>query len=186
MRDEEILALYIDRDEQAIQYTAEKYGGYCMDLANRILKDREDAQETVNDTYLKAWQSIPPENPNVLRLYLARITRNIAFSRYRAQNARKRGGGEIVLALDELAECVGEVDDLMERVALQDLTAAIAKMLDTLSARDRNIFIHRYFYVEDTAQIAHRYSVKESNVLMILSRTRKKLKEHLIMEGYSI
>lgn len=186
MQDEEIIELYIDRDERAIHQTEEKYGGYCLELADRILKDRQDAQETVNDTWLRVWQTIPPQKPHALKLYLAKITRNVAFSRYRAQNAQKRGGGELVLALDELAECVGTDDDLMERVALQDLTASIGELLETLPLRDRGIFIRRYFYVEDTAQIARYYGMKESNVLMVLSRVRKKLKAHLIMEGYTL
>lgn len=157
-----------------------------MELADRILKDRQDALETVNDTWLKAWQTIPPHKPNVLKLYLAKLTRNTAFSRYRAENARKRGGGELVLALEELGDCVGVDNDLMERVALQDLTESIGSLLGSISARDRGIFIRRYFYVEDTAQIARRYGMKESNVLMVLSRVRKKLKAHLIMEGYTL
>lgn len=184
MQDEEILTLYLERDEQAIQQTAEKYGGYCLELADRILKNRQDAQETVNDTWLRAWQTIPPKRPGVLKLYLAKITRNLAFSRCRAQNAQKRGGGELALALEELEDCVGKDNDLLERVALQELTDCIGSLLEALPHRDRCIFIRRYFYLEEIGFIARQYGMKESNVLMVLSRVRKKLKAHLMMEGY--
>lgn len=183
MHDNQIVDLYIARDERAIGETNQKYGTYCLQVANHILSDRQDAEETVNDTWLRAWNSIPPNRPGVLKLYLAKITRNLSFSRYRAQTAQKRGGGEIMVALDELAECVGNGEDIESRLDRQELTASIQRLLKTVSLRDRNIFIRRYFFVESIADIAQRYGLKESNVLMILTRVRKKLKEHLIKEG---
>ena len=104
MSDEEIIALYFARDEQALAKTDAKYGPYCFALAHSILPIREDAEETVSDTYLKAWQAIPPKRPSVLRLFLAKITRNLAFSRWRSMTAQKRGGGELPLVLEELEE----------------------------------------------------------------------------------
>ena len=106
MSDEDIIALYFARDEQALAKTDAKYGPYCFALAHSILPSREDAEETVSDTYLKAWQAIPPKRPSVLRLFLAKITRNLAFSRWRSMTAQKRGGGELPLVLEELEDCI--------------------------------------------------------------------------------
>lgn len=183
MNDDQILDLYFSRDERAISETNEKYGGYCMQIATRILPDRQDSEEVVSDTLFRAWDTIPPQRPRVLRLYLAKITRNLAFSRYRAQTAEKRGGGMVTLALDELADCVGSDNDPGARLDTAELTAAIQHLLQRITPRDRHIFIRRYFFLETTGQIAARYGLKESNVLMILARVRKKLKEYLIKEG---
>lgn len=186
MNDDQILDLYFARDERAITETDTKYGAYCLQVADRILSDSLDAEEAVNDTWLRAWNTIPPKRPSVLKLYLAKITRNLAFSKYRALTAEKRGGGEIALALDELAGCIGTEEDIGSRLNKQELTESIQRLLEGVPPRDRNIFIRRYFFVESTADIAARYGLKESNVLMILTRVRKKLKEHLIKEGYWI
>ena len=186
MNDDQIIELYLARDERAITATDMKYGTYCRQVANRILPDPMDAEETVSDTWLRTWNTIPPHQPNVLKLYLAKITRNLAFSRFRTQSAEKRGGGEAVLALEELEECVGTGGGVGDGLALKELTASIESLLKTLPQRNRHVFIRRYFFLESTAQIAARYGLKESNVLMILARVRKKLKEHLIKEGYSL
>lgn len=184
MEDEQIIELYTARDERAITQTDQKYGAYCLQVANSILGDEQDAEEMVNDTWLRAWNTIPPRKPNMLKLYLAKITRNLSFSRYRAVTAEKRGGGQMVLALEELSQCASNVDAPESLVELGELTASIQRLLETLTDRDRHVFIRRYFFVEATADIARRYGLKESNVLMILTRTRKKLKAHLIKEGY--
>ena len=168
MSDEEIIALYFARDEQALAQTDAKYGPYCFSLANAILPSREDAEEALNDTYLKAWQSMPPKKPAVLRLFLAKITRNLAFSRWRNLTALKRGGGELPLVLEELA------------------TRSIGKLLDTLSPLEQNIFLRRYFFLEDAGAIAARYGLRRDSVNQSLCRTRKKLKAHLIQEGYAV
>lgn len=184
MQDEQIVELYLARDERAIAETDTKYGAYCQQVADHILSDPLDAEEAVNDTWLRAWNTIPPKQPGVLRLYLAKITRNLSFSRYRARAAEKRGGGEMALALDELAGCVGTGEEIGAELDRAELTASIQRLLEKVSPRDRNIFIRRYFFVDSTAEIAQRYGLKESNVLMILTRVRKKLREHLIKEGY--
>ena len=175
MKDEEIVALYFARDERAVARTDEKYGGYCFTLANRILCNESDAEETVSDTYMKAWQSIPPTKPKVLRLFLAKITRNLAFSRWRSESAQKRGGGEVPLVLDVSA-----------RLEAKELTRTIAAFLDTQSQKEQNVFLRRYFFVEDTEEIAQRYHMTPEAVLKSLSRTRKKLKAYLIQEGYAV
>lgn len=184
MDDSKILELYLARDERAIGETDRKYGSYCFRVANAILNDREDAAEVVNDTWYQAWNSIPPQRPAVLKLYLAKITRNLAFSAYRSRRAGKRGGGEMELALEELGDCVGTSGNAEDAVNARELAAAIQSFLGTLPQRDRHIFIRRYFHVDSVETIALQYGLKSDSVHQILSRTRRKLKTHLIKEGY--
>ena len=186
MEDEKIVALYFARDEQAIAQTDQKYGPYCFTLANRILCNDADAEETVSDTFFKAWQSIPPTRPRVLRLFLAKITRNLAFDRWRSEAAQKRGGGEMTLVLEELEECIGHEPEVDARLEARELARAIAAFLDTCPDREQNVFLRRYFFVETTQEIARRYGMTPAAVLKSLSRTRKKLKEHLTQEGYAV
>lgn len=186
MNDEEIIALYFARDEEALTQTDKKYGAYCYTLANRILNSPPDAEETVSDTYLKAWENIPPTRPKVLRLFLAKITRNLAFSRWRTETAQKRGGGEMPLVLDELGECIGTEGDLEAELNVKELTRIIAAFLDTQPQQEQNVFLRRYFFLEDTWEIGSRYQMKPATVLQSLSRTRKKLKKYLIQEGYTV
>lgn len=186
MNDEEIIALYFARDEEAPTQTDKKYGAYCYTLANRILNSPPDAEETVSDTYLKAWENIPPTRPKVLRLFLAKITRNLAFSRWRTETAQKRGGGEMPLVLDELGECIGTEGDLEAELNVKELTRIIAAFLDTQPQQEQNVFLRRYFFLEDTREIGSRYQMKPATVLQSLSRTRKKLKKYLIQEGYTV
>lgn len=183
MEDTQIIAAYFERDETAIQYTHQKYGKYCFQIAYRILLNREDSEECVNDTYLKTWQVIPPQKPNYLQMFLAKITRNEAFDRYRKNKALKRGGTEMELVLDELSECIGK-STTEEFIRHKQLSESIHQFLSQLPKRERNVFIRRYFYVESTEEIAEMYNLKPSHVYVLLSRTRNKLKEHLLKEGY--
>lgn len=184
MDDNQIIALYFSRAESAIRETEKKYGNYCLSLASHILRDREDAKECVNDTWLRAWNAIPPARPSQLRLFLAKITRNLSFDRLKERLAKKRGGGEVIAALEELQECVSGSSDVETELEFQELTDSINRFLHTLPGRECSIFLRRYFYVEPVGDIAKRYAVKESNVLVILSRTRKKLCAYLEKEGY--
>lgn len=184
MSDDQIIELFVARDERAITETNTKYRAYCMQIVSRILSDQQDAEEVVNDMLLRAWDTIPNQRPVVLKLYLARIARNLAFSRFRAQNAEKRGGGELVLALDELEDCIAAADDPAADMDAKELTDAIQRFLETVSFRDRNIFIRRYFFVDSVSDIAARYGLRESNIHMILMRIRKKLKVFLMKEGF--
>lgn len=186
MEDEQILDLYFARDERAVAETDRKYGGYCFSLANTILHDDQDAEETVSDTYLKVWNVIPPERPGVFKMFLAKITRNLAFSRWRSYTAEKRGGGEMALVLEELEECIAAPGGVEDRVNARELARAIRTFLDTLSAREQDIFLRRYFFVEESSVIAERYGMKTATVLRTLSRIRMKLKKHLTQEGYAI
>ena len=186
MDDEQILDLYFARDEQAVAETDRKYGGYCFSLANGILNSEQDAEETISDTYLKAWNTIPPHRPSVFRLFLAKITRNLAFSRWRQNTAGKRGGGEMQLVLDELAECIAAPVGVEEQISAKELGKTIRAFLDTLPVREQDIFLGRYFFVEESETIARRYGMKPATVLRTLSRTRAKLKKYLTREGYAV
>lgn len=186
MEDETILDLYFARNEQAVTETDRKYGGYCFTLANSILSNEQDAEETVSDTYLKVWNTIPPKRPNVFQMFLAKITRNLAFSRWRCYTAEKRGGGEMELVLEELEGCIAAPGTVEDRLSGKELAKAIRTFLNTLPAREQDIFLRRYFFVEESTVIARRYGMKPATVLRTLSRTREKLKHYLTQEGYMV
>ena len=184
MEDNAILDLYFARDELAISETNHKYGGYCYSIANQILFSNEDSEETVSDALWQTWNSITPQRPNFLKLFLAKVTRNLAFSRWRKLTAAKRGGGETELVLEELAGCIPGAEQIDDQLNEKELTRLIMRFLDTLSEREQDIFLQRYFYVDDADSIADRYGMKRTNVNVILSRTRRKLKIFLTQEGY--
>lgn len=184
MDDNRIIELYWSRNENAIKETDQKYGNYCFTLADNILHSKEDAEECVNDTWLHAWNVMPPQKPERLRMFLAKITRNLSINCFYARTAQKRWGGEINLVLDELAECIASESDVENEYAAKELSESIRKFVRSLSERDGNVFIRRYFFTEPVKVIAQRYSLTENNVCVILSRTRKKLKTHLIKEGF--
>ena len=186
MDDEMILDLYFARDELAVVETDRKYGGYCFTIANSILNNTEDAEETVSDTYQRAWNTIPPKRPNVFQMFLAKITRNLAFSRWRSNTAAKRGGGELELVLEELNGCIAAPGGVEDRMNARDLALTIRAFLNTIPAREQDIFLRRYFFVEESTQIARRYGMKPAAVLRSLSRTREKLKRYLAQEGYAV
>lgn len=186
MEDEAIIKLYFARDERAVQETDRKYGRYCFTLADAILHNEQDSEETVSDTYLKTWNAIPPKKPEVLKLFLAKITRNLAFTRWRSYNAQKRGGGEMELVLEELEGCIAAPGRVEDRLNGKELALTIRAFLDTLPEREQNIFLRRYFFVEESERIAQRYGMKRDTVLRTLSRTREKLKAYLVKEGYGV
>lgn len=186
MNDKEIIQLYLNRDQRALSVTAKKYGKYCTSIAKNILGNNEDAEECVNDAYLNTWNSIPPTIPTIFSAFLGRITRNLAFNKYKHSHVMKRGNGEVTIVLDELAECVSGLDDVEKEIDRRELVEAINSFLDTLSPRKRNIFISRYWYADSVSSIAERYEMTESNVFTTLSRLRLKLKKYLIERGFEI
>ncbi len=186
MQDKDIIALYFARNEEAIGATAEKYGPYCYTVAHNIVAVHEDAEECVNDTYLAAWNSIPPTVPEILRLFLAKITRSKAINLWKMKKAKKRGADEVTLVLDELAECVSGGNDPAEEVIGSELSNTIDAFLRTLPQRDRQLFLRRYFFTEPVREIAKNAGLTETNVSVNLHRTRVKLKEHLVKEGYPV
>ena len=184
MEDSRIIDLYWQRNPDAITETNDKYGDYCFNVADNILKNHEDAEECVNDTWLRAWNTIPPQRPVKFKLFLAKITRNLAFDRYRAKGAEKRGQGEIDLVMDELSECISSRYSVCTEYEGKELAECIRNFAKTLPVRECNILLRRYFYTESVSDIAKKYGMKENNVTVILCRSRKKLKEYLMKEGY--
>lgn len=186
MTDNEIIALYWERDQAAITISNEKYGAYCFAVANAILFNREDCDECVNSTWLQSWNSMPPQRPSVLKLFFAKITRNLAINTYRKNTAKMRGGSEFKASLDELSECIPSESSVEGEFDKKALEQSINGFLRSLSSRDCSVFLRRYFFSDSVKQIAERFGLSESNTLSILFRTRKKLKEHLEKEGFSI
>lgn len=182
MRDDEILALFRQRNEDAILECSRRYGFSCFTVAYHILKSREDTEECVNETWLRAWDAIPPGCPRNLKVYLLTIARNLAFSRYRKETALRRGGSELPEVLDELAECVAAPGSPEEAVMASELREGINRFLKHLPKRDRDVFLRRYFFVESPVEIGERYGITSGNVSVILNRVRKKLKQFLIQE----
>lgn len=184
MEDKQIVDLYWSREESAIHETALKYGNYCYSIAYNILQDQQDAEESVNDTYMYAWNTIPPNQPSVLSTYLGKITRRISIDRWRIRNAKKRGGDEVILALEELEECISDNHNVELQVQGNELVAAIRHFLDSLPDTERRVFLLRYWYVEPIRDIAMTYGFTQNKVLSMLHRTRSKLRKHLEKEGY--
>ncbi len=183
MRDAEILDLYWARDERAIAETQTSYGSYCYSIAWHILYDKEDSDECVNDTWFKAWNAIPPARPGRLSLFLGTITRNLSLDRWKEKRTMKRGGGEMAAALDELAECVPDKHSTEDAVIAGELERLINVFLHTLPEKDCNVFLRRYWYLEEYGEIARRYDMKLNTVKTSLFRTRNKLKVYLEGEG---
>ena len=184
MKDEDIIALYFKRNERGIDETEKKYGKYLASIAGNILKCEEDVEETLDDTYLKAWNKIPPTKPKNLRIFLGKITRNLAFNRYEKMHAQKRGGGEIDVVLHELEECISDSNDVERTIFGMELSLIIRSFVNELPEREACIFSSRYFYTEDLSTIAKKYHMTTNNVSVMLSRLRKKLKNRLEREGY--
>lgn len=186
MEDHAIIQLYWDRNEEAIPATDRKYGRYCSAIARNILPSPEDAEECVNDTYLNTWNTIPPHRPGILSAYLAKITRNLAFNRYKESTAVKRGGGELPLVLEELADCIPGREGVEEALNYNALVEDINAFLSTLSPRKRSIFVCRYFYTESLRDIAQRHGMTYAGLSMMLNRLRNKLQAYLIKRGYEL
>ena len=185
MDDQQIVQYYFDRDEQAIALSAQKYGALCHRVAMNILDSREDSEECVNDTYLQAWNAIPPERPTLLGAYLCRITRNLAINRYRADHRDKRGGGQAEAVLEELRECLpgGDMDEHLDELVLRD---AINKFLRGQLSRNRAIFLRRYWAMERVEDIAMDLGLRRGQTATILYRMRRELKKHLEKEGINL
>lgn len=184
MEDQQIVALYWAREDGAIRETAAKYGGYCHSIAYNILHSREDSEECVNDTYMEAWNAMPPHCPSVLSTFLGKITRRLSIDRWRSKNRIKRGGGEVILALEELEECVAGSGDVARELEQKELAQAINAFLDTLPAVERRIFLSRYWYMDPIRDIALRQGFSRSKVTSMLHRLRAKLRQQLEKEGY--
>lgn len=186
LEDKTIIALYWDRNETAISATSEKYGRYCTSIANNILGDAEDAEECVNDTYLQAWNAMPPQKPKVLSAFLGKITRNLSLNRYKQKNAEKRGGGAVHAVLDELAELVSDTEDAADQLYEKELITALDAFLSTLPPQKRSIFVCRYWYSDRVSDIAQQHGIREGTVSMMLGRLRRQLHTYLTERGFDI
>ena len=183
MEDLEIINLYWQRSESAIAETAKKYTPYCQAIALNILGSAQDAEECVSDTWLGAWNAMPPQRPSVLSAFFGKLTRNLSLDRWRAGRAAKRGGGETALALEELSECVSAAGGPAQAVEDRELEALVNRFLHTLAARDCDIFLLRYWYAEPLTAIARRRGIRLNTVKTSLYRSRGKLKAYLEQEG---
>lgn len=186
MDDRQIVDLYWERSEKAISETSKKYGKYCSYIAYNILHNREDCEECVNDTYMKAWNAMPPQRPNRLSAFLGKITRNLSLNRYAKYTAGKRGAGQTELVLEELQECIPASDHVEQVIDDMLLAETINSFLDTLPSETRRFFVRRYWYLSPVREIASDYTVSESKVKMSLMRARNKLKKILEEEGISL
>ena len=183
MEDSAIVDLYWQRSEQAIPETEHKYGGYCHTVAMRIVNNHEDAEECVNDTWLGAWNSMPENRPSYLAPYLAKLTRWLSISKLKTQNRLKRGGGEIMLSLEELDSELGEGTDLARQIELKELSEYLNAFLSRLPAEERRVFLARYWYVASIHEISEKSGCSESKVKSMLLRIRRRLKKALEEEG---
>ena len=183
MDDKSIIELFNQRNQQAINETAEKYGNYCYSISYNILANAEDSEECVNDTYMKAWQTIPPEYPHIFSAFLAKITRNLSLDKYRRKYAAKRGKTTASIVFEELENCVADTKNSIDEV---ELTELINSFLKTLSDDKRKIFVKRYWYFSSVKEIAEFYGISESKVKMTLSRTRENFRKYLEKAEVSI
>lgn len=185
MEDEKIIDLYWARDQKAITATEEKYGRYLRGIAWNILKDKEDCEECINDTWFKAWNAMPTAWPTILSAFLGAITRNLSLDCYRRKHSLKRGEGQVEYIFDELMDCAGE-GEVSKRLEEQELADSLNRFLGELDVKKRVLFVRRYWYMDTIEEIAGRLALSESNVKTTLFRLRNKLKEHLRTEGFAV
>ena len=186
MDDATIVRLYWDRNEQAIPATADKYGSYCTSIAKNILGNREDAEECVNDTYMNAWNAMPPHRPGVLSAFLGKITRNLSLNRYKHNTADKRGGSRATMVFDEIAELVSGTDSVEQEIHRKEIVKAVDAFLHTLPAEKRALFIRRYWYFDSISAISGRFGMSENHVSVTLNRLRSKLRNYLLERGVEL
>lgn len=184
MDDNEIVKLFHARNELAISKIREKYGRYCTSVAMNILKNREDAEECVNEALMKVWESIPPEQPQNLAGFLAQITKNICINRYNMEHAAKRGSGEIALVFEELAECIPSGHSVEKSFEQKELVAAVNAFITALPQAKHDLFMLRYWYCLSVSEAAERVGLSANNAAVTLARLRKKLLAHLKKRGY--
>ena len=186
MEDSQIVDLYWDRNEDALRDTEVKYDRYLTKIAYNILSDREDSRESVNDTYLAAWNSMPPHRPGVLSTYLGKITRRISIDAFRRRTRQKRGGSEYEISLSELGDCVSAGNTTEEAVDVRLLAEAIGRWLRLQPQGNRNAFLCRYYYLDPVKEVAANCGMTEAKCKTVLFRMRQSLKEYLIREGFDV
>ena len=186
MHDSQIVALYLARDQRAIEETAAKYGSYCYSIVQNILKNQQDSEEAVSDTYLGLWTSIPPHRPEILSTFLGKIARRTALNRWEKNRAQKRGGGEVELALEELSEYLPDGSTPESIMEYAELTQLLNYFLHRLPRQERMVFVCRYWYLDSIGDIARRFGFSQSKVKSMLARTRMKLRSTLHKKGINL
>lgn len=186
MTDENIVELFFRRQETAIEETQKKYHAYLYKIAYNVLRDAEDCLESENDTYLHAWNSIPPHRPQQLSTYLGKIIRRVSIDMLRKKTRAKRGGTEYDISINELEECISMGDDTETRIELKMMGKLISDYLRTLSPENRNVFVGRYFYMDSLKEVAAYYNMSEPKVKSMLYRIRQGLKDYLEKEGFAV
>ena len=186
MNDSQIVALFFDRDQRAIEETDAKYGNYCYSITHNILRNREDAEEAVSDSYLALWDAIPPHKPAMLRTFLGKIARRTALKRWEHNRTQKRGGGEVALALEELSEYLSDGNTPEAAMEAEELPRILNEFLRKLPKEERQVFVCRYWYLDSVADIAKRFGYSQSKVKSMLARTRMKLRTALNKEGITL
>lgn len=185
MDDSKIIELFFSRSEDAIIHCKTKYEKYCHSIAYNILHNQEDSDECLNDTWLSAWDTIPPAKPLVLSTYLGKITRNHALDRYRNYTAKKRNGNQTTIVLEELSECISSGQNIEDEIINKnEIIQIFDSFLDELSSNARIIFLQRYWYMMSVKDIAHNNNLSQSAVKMSLLRSRECLKQRLVKEEY--
>ncbi|HBI85046.1 MAG TPA: RNA polymerase subunit sigma-70 [Ruminococcus sp.] len=184
MEDHQIIALYFQRDENAIAQTEQKYLPYCRKIAVQLLGCAEDAEEALNDTWLAAWNCIPPHEPACLRTFLGRLTRNICLKAVRAAHTKKRGSAEMRVVFEEIEEWLASDQDVEREVTQQALADSISEFLGSIPDAERKVFVRRYWYMQSVSEIAEAHGFSESKVKSMLFRSRKKLYTKLKKEHY--
>lgn len=183
MEDSKIIDMYMKRDELAIKETQEKYSGYCYQIAFRILRNPDDAKECENDTYLKVWNSIPPQKPSVFSSFLGMITRSLSLDKWRQNHAQKRGGNDIPLYFSELEDYIPDKKSIYDELETKELSKLISAFLRCLPETECNVFLQRYWHFYSIKEISEHHGFSQSKVKMMLLRTRQKLFESLTKEG---
>ncbi len=186
MEDKLIVDLYVARNEQAIEESQKKYNTYLMTVATNILFNREDSEESVNDTYMSAWNMIPPHLPECLKTFLAKLTRSKAIDIYRGKHAAKRGEGGFDLVLEELEEVISDDGAVSDNMEYEELVSEINAFLEKQKAEARKLFVMRYFYMDPLKDCAAYLGMSEAKAKSMLFRMRADLKDRLLKEGYVI
>lgn len=186
MEDYMILDLFWARSEKAVTETSAKYGKFCTGISMQILHSEPDAEECVNDTWLHAWNSIPPSRPSILKAYLGKITRNLSLDRWKRNTAQKRGGSQVELMLEELGDCIPSVDSVQVEVETKAIAEIISRFLKEQQEMSRWLFVRRYWYGDSITELSQKSKMTESYVKTHLFRLRQKLKQRLEEEGVQL
>lgn len=186
MEDRQIIDLYWARSQQAIAQSDQKYGAYCRAISMNVLGQREDAEECVSDTWLHAWNAMPPQRPAILQAFFGKLIRNLSLDRWRRAHAAKRGGGQTALALEELEGCLPAGGAVDEALNADETARVISRFLRDLSPQDRLLFVRRYWYLDDIGVLAHRFGMTQGQVKSRLYRVRQRLRPVLEKEGICV